>query len=82
MIDLNDITFTNHCLVADNAQSNKLSWLGHKRLGHASFHLMNKLISKDLVVGIPYLNLNEDKSCNACQLGKQTRRSFKSKNVI
>ena len=25
MIDLNDITSTNHCLIADNAQPNKLS---------------------------------------------------------
>ena len=61
---------------------NKLSWLWHKRLGHASFHLMNKLISKELVIGIPHLNLNEDKIYNTCQLGKQTRRSFKSKNVV
>ena len=27
MIDLNDITIVNHCLVADNAKSNKLGWL-------------------------------------------------------
>ena len=27
MIDLNDITVVNHCLVADNAKSNKLGWL-------------------------------------------------------
>ena len=70
MIDLNDITSTNHCLIADNAQSNKLSWLWHKRLRHTSFHLMNKLISKDLVVRIPHINLNEDKIYNACHLGK------------
>ena len=66
MIDLNDITSINHYLVADNAQSNEPSWLWNKRSGHASFHLMNKLISKDLVVEIPHLNLNEDKICNAC----------------
>ena len=70
MIDLNDITSTNHCLVADNAQSNELSWLWHKRLGHASFHLIDKLIKKDLVVGIPHITFNEDKICETCQLGK------------
>ena len=42
MIDLNDITFTNHCPIVDNAQSNKLRWLWHKRLGHASFYLIEK----------------------------------------
>ena len=66
MIDLNDITFINHYLVANNAQSNELSWLWHKRLGHASFYLINKLIRKDLVVGIPHISFNEDKICDAC----------------
>ena len=81
MIDLNDITSINHCLVVDNAQSNELSWLWHKRLGHASFNLINKLIKKDLVIGIPHIWFDEDKICNACQLEKQTRESFKLKNI-
>ena len=70
MIDLNDITIANHCLVADNAKSNELDWSWHRRLGHASFYLMDKLIKKDLIVGIPYITFNEDKICNACQLRK------------
>ena len=70
MIDLNDIISTNHCLVVDNAQSNKLSWLWHKRLGHASFYLIDKLIKKDLVVEISHISFNEDKIYDACQLGK------------
>ena len=36
MIDLNDITIANHCLVADNAKSNELGWLWNRRLGYAS----------------------------------------------
>ena len=70
MIDLNDITSTTHCLVADNAQSNELSWLWNKRLGHASHHLIYKLIKKDLVVGISHISLNKDKISDVCQLGK------------
>ena len=65
MIDLNDITSINHCLVVDNAQSNELSWLWHKRVGHASFNLIDKLIKKDLVIGISHISFNEDKICNA-----------------
>jgi len=33
----------------------------HKRLGHATLFLLNKLISKDLVVGLPSIKFNVDK---------------------
>ena len=51
-------------------------------LGHASMHTIAKLISKDLVLGMPKLNINLDHVCRTCQLEKQTRGSFKSKNVV
>jgi len=44
--------------------------LWHKRLGHASLSLLNKLVSKDLVVGLPSIKFNDDKVCNACARGK------------
>ena len=43
---------------------------------------LNKLISKDLVVGLPKLKFEKDRLCDACQKGKQTRVSFKSKNIV
>ena len=52
MIDLNGITIANHFLVANNAKSNKLGWLWHRRLGHTSIYLIDKLIKNDLVDGI------------------------------
>jgi len=52
--------------------------LWHKRLGHASLSLLNKLISKDLVVGLP----SNGKVCDACARGKQVRNSFKLKNCV
>ena len=82
MIDLNDITIANHCLVDDNAKSNKLGWLRHRSIGYASFHLIDKLIKMDLVVRIAHISFNEDKIYDACQLEKQTKKSFKSKNII
>ena len=45
-------------------------------------HTIAKLISKDLVKGLPKFNINFDHICGACQLGKQTRESFKSKNIV
>ncbi|OMO77060.1 Zinc finger, CCHC-type [Corchorus capsularis] len=67
------------CLMVNDATA---SWLWHKRLGHASLSTIAKLISKDLVSGLPKLNFNSNKICEACQFGKQVRSSFKSKNVV
>ena len=56
--------------------------LWHKRLGHASLSLLNKLISKDLVVGLLSIKFNDDMVCDACARGKHVRTSFKSKNYV
>jgi len=56
--------------------------LWHRRLGRASLSLLNKLVSRDLVVGLPSIKYNDDKVCNACAGGKQVRTSFKSKNYV
>ena len=56
--------------------------LWHKSLGHASLSLLNKFVSKDLVVGLPSIEFNDDKVCDACARGKQVRKSFKLKNYV
>ena len=56
--------------------------LCHKRLGHASLFLLNKLVSKDLVVGLTSIKFNDDKVCGASARGKQVRSSFKLKNSV
>ena len=66
------------CLIAKNDQN----WLWHKRLNHLNFKTINKLSSDNLVIGIPKLKFNKDKICAACQMGKQTKSSFKSKGSI
>jgi len=43
---------------------------------------LNKLISKDLVIGLPKLRFEKDHICETCQKGKQIKNSFKLKNVI
>ena len=43
---------------------------------------LNKLISKDLVIGLPKLKFDRDHICEACQKGKQVKSSFKTKNVV
>jgi hypothetical protein len=63
------------CLVAINENS----WLWHRRLGHANMDLFSKLSKLDLVKGLPITKFVKDKICDACQLGKQTKSSFKKK---
>ncbi|XP_070046540.1 uncharacterized protein [Nicotiana tomentosiformis] len=57
-------------------------WVWHRKLGHASMHTIQKLSKHDLVIGLPKLDFSKDHICDACQLGKQTRSSFKVKNVV
>ena len=44
--------------------------------------MLNKVIAKDLVVGLPKIKISKYHLCDACQMGKQTRISFKSKNIV
>jgi len=45
-------------------------------------HHLNKLISKNLVIGLPKLKFEKYHLCEACQMGEQTKHSFKLKNII
>lgn len=40
--------------------------LWHRRLGHVSTSLLNKLVIGDLVRGLPTLKFSNDKVCDAC----------------
>ena len=57
-------------------------WTWHRRLGHANFDLLNDLCKHELVIGLPKLEFTKDKPCDACQKGKQSKSSFKLKNVV
>jgi len=59
-------------------------FLGFGKEGVAHIHMnhLNKLISKELVKGVPKIKFMKDGLCDACQKGKQSRVSFKSKNMI
>ncbi|XP_069145684.1 uncharacterized protein [Solanum lycopersicum] len=66
------------CLSSQNENAH----LWHRRLGHVSSSLLNKLISKDLVRGLPKLKFAENKICEACVKGKQIGSSFKPKKQV
>ncbi|WVZ17702.1 hypothetical protein V8G54_010684 [Vigna mungo] len=43
-------------------------WLWHKRAAHIHMQHLNKLISKDLVIGLPKLKFEKDKLCTSGQV--------------
>ena len=51
--------------------------LWHKRLSHASLSFLNKLVLKDLVVGLPTIKYNDGEVCDTCAKRKQVKNSFK-----
>ncbi|GKE45329.1 ribonuclease H-like domain-containing protein [Tanacetum coccineum] len=50
--------------------------LWHRRLGHVNFKTMNKLVKGNLVRGLPSKLFEINKTCVACQKGKQHRSSY------
>src|SRR4051812_27017108 len=79
MLDLNDVSLIEAKCLATMSED---SWLWHRRLAHVNFDFLNKIVSKDLVSGLPKIKFSKDHLCDACQMGKQTRISFKSKNIV
>jgi len=75
-----DISYSSSigCLLTKHEES----WLWHKRIARIHMHHLNKLISNDLVNCLPKLKFENDHLCEACQKGKQTKRSFKLKNIV
>ena len=78
IIDLNNLANQNvKCLMS----SSDNPWLWHRRLSHASMDTLESLCKDDLVRGLPKLKFVKDKVYEACQMEKQTKSSFKSKNM-
>ncbi|XP_070014785.1 uncharacterized protein [Nicotiana sylvestris] len=56
-------------------------WLCHRKLGHASMHLIEKLSKHELVVGLPKLNFSRTHICDACQIGDPSE-GIKSRGTL
>ena len=54
----------------------------HRRLGHSSMKPISQISSKELIRGIPNIKFVKDNMCDSCQLEKQIKDNFKSKNQI
>jgi len=66
MSNVSCITSSMNYLLSRNDEA----WLWHRRLAHIHMHHLNRLVSKELVIGLPKLKFERDKLCEACQKGK------------
>ncbi|KAJ9565666.1 hypothetical protein OSB04_001632 [Centaurea solstitialis] len=78
IINMNTST-DNFCFVS--RASSDTNWLWHKHLSHLNFKTLNQLCINNLVVGLPDFRYTKVSLCSACEKGKQTRASFKSKQI-
>ncbi|KAJ9564858.1 hypothetical protein OSB04_000824 [Centaurea solstitialis] len=78
IINMNTST-DNFCFIS--RASTDTNWLWHKRLSHLNFKTLNQLCINNLVVGLPDFRYTKVSLCSACEKGKQTRASFKSKQI-
>ncbi|GJX87200.1 retrovirus-related pol polyprotein from transposon TNT 1-94 [Tanacetum coccineum] len=67
------------CLMAKATSSQ--AWLWHRRLSHLNFDTINFLSKYDIVTGLPKLKFVKDHLCSSCELGKEKRKSFKTKTT-
>ena len=68
----------NKCILAMDEEVHLL----HKHLGLANLYTMRKLSKLQLVEGLPKIKIDPTYVCDICKLGKQTKTSFKSKNIV
>ena len=77
MIDLDDPIHDNLCLTT---RKDNLAWLWHRRLGHASYNILHKLVKYEMVKGLPKISFKNNKIfCESCTQEKQAIKSFKSR---
>lgn len=85
MLDLDDVSMhVTKCLVAKNDDSG----LWHRRLRHVHFDLLNKISSKNLVVGLPKIKFHKTicvmlakwERKQQCRLNR--RRLFRHQNLL
>jgi GAG-pre-integrase domain len=58
------------------------SWLWHRRLGHVSMDSIKKLVSFELVRGLPIKRYELEGLCDTCMQGKHKISNFKIKKMV
>ena len=78
MINLDESVHKNLCFTTNKEE---LAWLWHHRLGHANYNILHKLKKFQMVRGLLEISFKvNNKICESCVQGKQTRNFFKSRS--
>ncbi|KAM0035656.1 putative RNA-directed DNA polymerase [Helianthus debilis subsp. tardiflorus] len=51
------------------------NWLWHARLGHINFQILESMVGKSMIEGVPKIK-NPKQVCEGCLAAKQTRQPF------
>ena len=64
MIDLDDPVYENLCLTANK---DNLAWLWPRKLGHARYNVLHKLVKHNMVKGLPEISFKKNQVfCDSC----------------
>jgi hypothetical protein len=66
------------CLIAKR----NMGWLWHRRLAHVGMRNLHKLQKDNHILGLMNIIFEKDRSCGACQAGKQVRAPHHAKNIM
>ncbi|CAL8078779.1 unnamed protein product [Prunus armeniaca] len=69
------LSLSSNTYVALRAGVSHFTWIWHKRMGHLHLKGLNQLKEKEMVHGLPHLEV-VDTVCEGCQFGKQHREWF------
>jgi hypothetical protein len=56
-----------------------LGWQWHRRLAHVGMSTVKKVLKKDMIRRLKDVVFEKDKSCSACQVGKQVANTHPTK---
>ncbi|XP_073220808.1 uncharacterized mitochondrial protein AtMg00300-like, partial [Cicer arietinum] len=73
MIDFDSLPANDICCLLSNADEN---WLWHKRVAHIHMDHLNRLVRKQLVLGLPNTKFSKDRLCDSCERSKLVKCSF------
>ena len=80
MIDLDDPVHDNLCLTT---RKDNLAWLQHRRIGHASYNVLHKLVKYEMIKRLPEISFKKNKIfCKSCTKKNKLKNYLKSEQKI
>jgi hypothetical protein len=74
----NENTELDTCLIAKT----NMGWLWHRRLAHVGTKNLHKLLKGKHILGLTNVHFEKDRTCSACQAGKQVGAHHPHKNIM